>query len=67
MLPLYGVGLLLFYFFSKPSLKGCFLNAPIYLLAHHPSEMVEKKGYREVDMFRNGSLEKILSALSESQ
>jgi hypothetical protein len=35
-----------------------------FLLAHHPKEIVEKKVYREIDLFRNSSLEQIPSALS---
>jgi hypothetical protein len=41
-----------------------FLNALTSFLAHHPTEVVGKKGYKEVDLFRNGSLEQILFALS---
>lgn len=42
-------------------------NALTSLVAHQPPEVMEKKGYRGVDLFRNGSLRQIPSALSGNQ
>jgi hypothetical protein len=46
---------------SQPGFTQQFLNALTSLLAHHPPELVGKKGYRKVDLFRNGSLEQLPS------
>ena len=48
--------------FFKTYFQWWFLNTLTFLLAHHPPEVAEKKG-RGVDLFRNGSLERISSVL----